>query len=165
MFSACCCSWLWVLKRDSLVTPSTSWATSAPKRSSTSVRLILGVLGDVVQEGRLDGDRVDAELGQDLGAGDGMGDVRLAGRAALAGVGLDGQVEGGVDGGEVGRRVVLGEGRLERRRRASRSTSPAGVAGGVVGARRGPRRPAVPSRSATGVALGRGSVGGHAVEG
>ena len=39
MFSACCCSWLWVLNLDSLVTPSTSWATSGPKRSSTSVRL------------------------------------------------------------------------------------------------------------------------------
>ena len=39
MFSACCCSWLWVLNRDSFVTPSTSWATSAPKRSSMSVRL------------------------------------------------------------------------------------------------------------------------------
>ena len=39
MFSACCCSWLWVEKRDSLVTPSTSWATSGPKCSSTSVRL------------------------------------------------------------------------------------------------------------------------------
>ena len=39
MFSACCCSWLWVLNLDSLVTPSTSWATSAPNFSSTSVRL------------------------------------------------------------------------------------------------------------------------------
>ena len=39
MFSACCCSWLWVLNLDSFVTPSTSWATSGPKRSSTSVRL------------------------------------------------------------------------------------------------------------------------------
>ena len=39
MFSACCCSWVWVLNFDSFVTPSTRWATSAPKRSSTSVRL------------------------------------------------------------------------------------------------------------------------------
>ena len=38
MFSACCCSWLWVLNFDSFVTPSTSRATSAPKRSSMSVR-------------------------------------------------------------------------------------------------------------------------------
>ncbi len=39
MFSACCCSWVWVLNLDSFVTPSTRWATSAPKRSSTSDRL------------------------------------------------------------------------------------------------------------------------------
>ena len=39
MFSACCCSWLWVQKRDSFVTPSTRCATSAPKLSSMSVRL------------------------------------------------------------------------------------------------------------------------------
>ncbi len=39
MFSACCSSWEWVLNLDSLVTPSTSRATSGPKRSSTSVRL------------------------------------------------------------------------------------------------------------------------------
>ena len=38
MFSACCCSWLWVLNFDSFVTPSTRRATSAPKRSSMSVR-------------------------------------------------------------------------------------------------------------------------------
>ena len=88
---------------------------------------VLGVLGDVVQERRLDGDRVDAELGQDLGRGDRVGDVRLARRAALAGVGLDRQVEGAIDGAEVGGRVVLGDGRLERRRSASRSTSPRAV--------------------------------------
>ena len=39
MFSACCCSWLWVLNLDSLVTPSTRWAISGPNRSSTSARL------------------------------------------------------------------------------------------------------------------------------
>ena len=39
MFSACCCSWLWVLNFESFVTPSTRWATSGPNRSSTSARL------------------------------------------------------------------------------------------------------------------------------
>ena len=39
MFSACCSSWEWVENLDSFVTPSTSWATSAPKRSSMSARL------------------------------------------------------------------------------------------------------------------------------
>ena len=38
MFSACCCSWLWVLNFDSFVTPSTSRATSGPNRSSMSWR-------------------------------------------------------------------------------------------------------------------------------
>ena len=81
MFSACCCSWVWVLNFDSLVTPSTRCATSAPKRSSMSARLYSVSPGDVVQEGGLDRDRVDAELGQDLGRGDRMGDVGLARRS------------------------------------------------------------------------------------
>ena len=68
MFSACCCSWLWVLNFDSLVTPSTSWATSAPKRSSTSVRLYSVSSGTSWRSAAWIGDRVDAELGQDLGA-------------------------------------------------------------------------------------------------
>ncbi len=36
MFSACCSSWVWVESRESLVTPSTRRATSAPNRSSMS---------------------------------------------------------------------------------------------------------------------------------
>ena len=39
---------------------------------------VLGVLGDVVEERRGDRDRVDPELGGDLGRRDRMGDVRLA---------------------------------------------------------------------------------------
>ena len=73
----------------------------------------LGVLGDVVEQRRLDGDRVDAELGQDLGRGDRMRDVRLAGRAALALVGGDGQVERLADRSQVGRGVLLEDGRVE----------------------------------------------------
>ena len=71
---------------------------------------VLGVLGDVVQERRLDGDGVDAELGQDLRRGDRVGDVRLAGRALLALVGRDREVERLADRLEVGARV-LGEDR------------------------------------------------------
>ena len=67
MFSACCCSWLWVLNLESLVTPSTRWATSAPEPLLDVGEAVLGVLGHVVQQRGLDGDRVDAELGQDLG--------------------------------------------------------------------------------------------------
>ena len=54
---------------------------------------VLGVLGDVVEERGLDGDRVEAELGQDLGRGDRVGDVRLAGAAPLALVRRDREVE------------------------------------------------------------------------
>ena len=88
MFSACCCSWVWVLNFDSFVTPSTRWATSGPKRSSMSRDRVLGVLGDVVEQRRGDRDRVEAELGEDLRRGDGVGDVRLARGALLLARGL-----------------------------------------------------------------------------
>ncbi len=106
MFSACCCSWVWVLNLDSLVTPSTSWATSAPNRVLDVLEAVLGVLGDVVEEPGLDGHRVDPQVGQDLGRGDRVGDVRLAGRPLLVAVGLDRQVEGPADRLEVRLGVV-----------------------------------------------------------
>ncbi len=76
---------------------------------------VFGVLGDVVQERGLDRDRVDAELGHDLGRGDRVRDVGLTRRTALAGVRLDGQVEGGIDRREVRGRVVRGDRRVEGR--------------------------------------------------
>ena len=107
---------------------------------------VLGVLGDVVEERRLDRDRVDAELGEDLGRRDRVGDVRLAGGAALAGVGLDREVERARRPVEVGARVVLGDRWRAQERRSrearSRSGSPAGVArlvgGRGAGAAAGP---------------------------
>ncbi len=75
---------------------------------------VLGVFGDVVEERRLDGDRIDAELRQDLGAGDRVGDIGLAGRPFLAGVGFDGQIEGAIDPGEIGVWVMLDDRSLER---------------------------------------------------
>ena len=83
MFSACCSSWLWVLNLDSLVTPSTSWATSVPNRSSTSVEGVVGVLGNVVEDRRGHRHGVDAEVGEDLRRGQRVHDVRLAGDAGL----------------------------------------------------------------------------------
>ena len=68
---------------------------------------VFGVLGDVVQQGGLDGDRLDAQVREDLGGRDRVGDVRLAGRPQLAGVGVDGERERGLDRFEVGTRVVL----------------------------------------------------------
>ena len=93
MFSACCCSWVWVLNFDSFVTPSTRWATSVPKRSSTSVRLYSvssgtswrsaasTAIGSIPSSARIWAEAI------------GMGHVRLARRPLLAGVGLDRHVE------------------------------------------------------------------------
>ena len=114
MFSACCCSWVWVLNFDSFVTPSTRRATSGPKRSSMSPSRVLGVLGDVVEQRRGDRDGIEAELGEDLRRGDGVGDVRLARGALLLAVGFDGEVEGAVDRAQDGLRVV-GEDRVQER--------------------------------------------------
>ena len=71
-----------------------------------------------------DRDRVDAELGEDLGRRDRVRDVRLARRADLVGVGLDGEVERALDDVEVGLRVVavdLGE---ELRARSGAGSQP-----------------------------------------
>ena len=77
-----------------------------------------GVLGDVVQEGRLDRDRVDPELGQDLGRGDRVRDERVAGRPHLAFVRGDREIERPPDRLQVGARVLLEdrgvEGRAQR---------------------------------------------------
>ena len=78
MFSACCCSWLWVLNFDSFVTPSTMLGDLGAEALLDVGQAVLGVLRDVVEERRLDRDRVDAELGGDLGRRDRVGDVRLA---------------------------------------------------------------------------------------
>ena len=93
MFSACCCSWVWVLNFDSLVTPSTRWATSAPNRSSMSSRLNSVSSGTSWRRAAWTAIGIDAKVGQDLGRCDRVGDVRLARRSGLAGVGLDREVE------------------------------------------------------------------------
>ncbi len=74
---------------------------------------VLRVLRDVVEERRLDGGRVDPELGQDLGRRDRVRDVRLAGRPLLAVVRGHREVEGAADRLEVARRVLGGDGRVE----------------------------------------------------
>ena len=114
---------------DSLVTPSTSWATSLPKRSSTSERRVLGVLGDVVQELRLDRDRVDAEVGEDLGRRDRMRDERLARCALLVAVGLDREVDRPLDRLDVRVGVVLEDRRDQPPARAPRASPSAASAG------------------------------------
>ena len=141
MFSACCCSWLWVLNLDSLVTPSTRWATSGPNRSSTSARLYSVSSGTSCRSAAVDGDRVDAEVGQDLRRRDRVGDVRLARGADLARVGLDGEVERALDRLEVGLRVLAMELGQER------GPQPVQVPGGRLG-------PPTASRGASALARG-----------
>ena len=75
---------------------------------------VLGVLGDIVEQGRLDGDGFDAEVGEDLGARDRVGDVQLTGRPKLAGVSVDRERERFLDLREVRVGVVLGDGRQQR---------------------------------------------------
>ena len=92
---------------------------------------------------------VEAELGEDLGRGDRMGDVRLAGRALLALVGVDGQVERLARPARGRRRVVLGEDRGVRARARSASRSACGRCRCAVGTdRRRPARAAADARSA-----------------
>ena len=73
-------------------------------------QVVFGVLGDVVQQRGFDRHRVDAQVGQDLGRGDRVGDVRFARRPPLTLVGLGRQVEGQVHRRQVGLRVVAADG-------------------------------------------------------
>ncbi len=73
----------------------------------------LRVLGHVVQQRGGNGDRVDAELGQDLRRRDWVGDVRLSRRTHLAAVGLDREVEGALHDRQVGLRMVRPDRRHE----------------------------------------------------
>ena len=68
---------------------------------------VLRVLRDVVQERRLDRDRVEAELGERLRRGDRVSDIRLAARPLLVRVRLDRETVGSFDAGQVGRGMVL----------------------------------------------------------
>ncbi len=77
-------------------------------------KAVLGVLGCVVQQRRLDGRRVEPELGQDLGGRDRMDDIWLAGRSLLAGMRLDRPVECPSDGFDIGIRMLGKDRRVER---------------------------------------------------
>ena len=60
MFSACCCSWLWVLNLRQLRDAVDEVGDLGAEPLLDVGQAVLGVLGDVVEERGLDGDRVDA---------------------------------------------------------------------------------------------------------
>ena len=69
---------------SSFETPSTSSATGLPKRLAISLLVVGRVLDHVVQQRRHQRLRVEVPLGEDLGDGERVGDVRLAALAVLA---------------------------------------------------------------------------------
>ena len=107
MFSAWCASALltWIL--PSLVTPSTSFATWSPNSAAHLLASHLGVLDRVVQERGHERLRVEPQVGEDAGHGEGMLDVRLARQPGLPGMRAIGDLEGTVDGGPILRREVV----------------------------------------------------------
>jgi hypothetical protein len=66
------------VSRSSLVTPSTMAATSGPKLALDVGELDAGVLDRVVEQRGGDGDVVEAEVGDDAGHRQRVGDVGLA---------------------------------------------------------------------------------------
>ena len=113
MFSACCCSWLWVLNFDSFVTPSTSWATSAPNRSSTSVRLYSVSSGTSWRSAAWIATGSSPSSARIWADAIGWVTYGSPGRPPLALVGRDGEIERALDRREVGARVLREDGGVE----------------------------------------------------
>ena len=162
MFSACCCSWVWVLNLDSLVTPSTRCAISGPNRSSTSARLY----------------SVSSGTSCSSAAATATGSMPRSARICAEAIGcvtygspdartwravrLDGEVEGALGDREVGLRVVgladRGEQpRLERVERRAAARGPGAVRDAVRD--RGLRRSSRGGRRAWSRGASRGTSG------
>ncbi len=91
----------------------------------------VGVLGNVVQDCGGDRDRVDTDVGEDLGGSERVGHVRLAGDPGLAAMGLLGQLESRPERLEVRLRIVprdrvaeVLEARLDRRQDGQAEAQP-----------------------------------------
>ena len=89
-----------------LVQPSTSSATSSPKSRLSCAQRVVGVLDGVVQQGRAQRRLVHAQLGQDRGDGERVGDVGVAALAQLTLVQLLRRPVGPLDQVQVGLGVV-----------------------------------------------------------
>jgi len=68
------------------------------------------VLGDIVQEGGDNRDRIDADVGEDLGSGDGMRDIRLAGHTYLRTMGSLGELKGSAKRLQISLRIAASYG-------------------------------------------------------
>ncbi len=151
------------LTLSSLVTPSTRWATSAPKSPLDVVERVAGVLDGVVQQRGDQRGGVHAQLGQDRRHRERVGDVRVAGLAQLAAVVLLRDVVRPLQDAQVGLRVrgpVGGDQRLEHRLDAGRALPAGGEPAGQPGpdpapVGRGVRR--VPGIAAVSMASGSSS--------
>ena len=93
MFSACCSSWRAGAELGQLGDAVDEVGDLGAEALLDVGQGVLGVLGDVVQERGLDGDGSSPSSARIWADGERVGDVRLARRALLAGVGLDREVE------------------------------------------------------------------------
>ena len=91
---------------ESLVTPSTSSATSAPNSLLDVVGRRERVLDDVVEEAGADARRVEPQVGDDAGDAHGVDDVRLTRLSGLPCVHPEAVVVGPLDQVGVDRRLV-----------------------------------------------------------
>ena len=105
-FLLCCSASDSNLMRPSLVTPSTSSATSSPNGSRTSSSVDVGVLDHVVEERRLERRGVQVQLGEDERDLERVDDERLAALAHLPVVRSLGELVRLLEAGEVGIGVV-----------------------------------------------------------
>ena len=106
--SACASSRLLNFSWSILLTPSTSSATSSPNALCDLGLRDRRVFDDVVQDRRVDRVGVEMQVGEDLGDGDRMGDVGIAGAALLALVRGGAELGGLTDALDlVGRKVDL----------------------------------------------------------
>jgi hypothetical protein len=128
--------------RESLVTPSTSSATSSPNRPAISGPVGRGVLDHVVQQGGDDGGGVHPVLGQDARHLDRMGEIGIARSPGLGPVHVHGVDIGAVQQRLVGGRVVASDAldklvlaQVLRGAGRGRDRGAAGVAGAAAGSR------------------------------
>ena len=105
-FSACLSRPVFSSSFVSFVTPSTNPAIGLPNRAAISAQFDAGIFDRVVQQRGHDAARVQPVSRQDVGDGNGMGDVGVAIVAPLVAMRLHGHDVGGVDKAGISLRIV-----------------------------------------------------------